>query len=291
MLQFLTPSVWAEITSEAAGSTHPARVAVAYFGMDGPRLLPLPPKSRLVVDASIATVSAGSTHPASLERLRAIGVEIYSAQNLHAKAYAFDKVGFVGSPNASHKSSSMLIEAVLKTTSKASLISIREFVDSLALTRLSKLDLADLGKYYKPPKKSAVARAQAKFSTLVMELTNEQGGTRASQVQPPRAVWEHYFGIDVASVYPLPGLQLANLRGVHLGSVNRPVIRHHHVYTIEISGAELPRPAILQLRKKAPLEFEYAVFRPSDPEFFKLRELLQNVDNPLRVNGRKWLMV
>ena len=33
------------------------------------------------------------------------------------------------------------------------------------------------------------------YQCLIMELTQEQGGNRQSQVQPPLAVWEHFFGV------------------------------------------------------------------------------------------------
>lgn len=291
MPTLLSPNVWTEITREAGKAKKPADVAVAYFGKNGPSLLPLPPGSRLVVDASIATVSAGSTHPPSLETLRSSGVQVYSAQNLHAKVYAFDKVGFVGSPNASLNSSSSLIEAVLRTTEKRSLESIRDFVTSVALTKLSKADIIDLSKIYRPPKRNILPHDQAKFSTLLMELTNEQGGRRASQVQPPRPVWLHYFGIDVETVASLPSLKLNNLRHLGGSTTVRPIIKHHHVYTIEISGAELPRPAILKLRRIGQLEYSYVVYRPNDPEFNSLNNLLKTIANPLRTSGRLWLMV
>ncbi|WJI38630.1 MULTISPECIES: phospholipase D family protein [Mesorhizobium] len=289
MLKLLTPHVWADITSEAKNANKPAHVAVAYFGRDGHGLLPLKAGSRLVVDASINTVKSGVTSPNSLEKLRSFGVEIYSAQNLHSKIFAFDKVGFVGSSNASKHSASILIETVLRTDSKQIIKSIRDFVDILAITKLSKSDLSDLESFYvAPKKKQIILPKQSRLSTLIMELTFEQGGGRAKQVQPPKAVWEEYFQIDLAkyqSVNIFLTDENSNIK------YKRPVIKHDHNYTIEIAGAELPRPAILQVRKIASKQFRYSVHRPQDKTFSGLRKLLDEIDNPMRTSGRKWLLI
>jgi phosphatidylserine/phosphatidylglycerophosphate/cardiolipin synthase-like enzyme len=75
--------------------------------------------SRLVVDASENAVKSGQTHPADLKKLQNRGVVIYSYPSLHAKVYAFDGFAFVGSANASNRSSGILTEAVVKTSDQA----------------------------------------------------------------------------------------------------------------------------------------------------------------------------
>lgn len=290
MLTLLTPRVWKEITSAAAHCKYPAHVAVAYFGQRGDRLLPLSAGSSLVIDASIPTLAAGSTCPAALERLRKKGVGIFSAQDLHAKVYAFDKVAFVGSANASQRSDKTLIEAVLRVDTAATITSARAFVESLCLTSLSGADLAELSQYYKPPKFPAPLPTQAKYATLIMELTNEQGGGRETQVQPPKPVWETYFGIKVG-IENLPILTLIDESGGKKVIVKRSVIKHHHNYTIELASAGLPRPAILQLRRIGHNKYAYRVHRPIHPTFASLNALLQTLHNPLRQSGRRWVLI
>jgi hypothetical protein len=290
MITLLTPRVWADISNAAASSKSPARVAVAYFGQKGDSLLPLPAGSALVTDASIASLTAGSTCPAALERLRKKGTDIFSAQDLHAKVYAFDKVAFIGSANASYRSEMTLIEAVLRVDSVATILSVRHFVESLCLTKLSAADLAELSHYYKPPKFPTANPQQAKYSTLLMVLTYEQGGSRVTQVQPPKAVWEHYFQIKVG-LEKLPMLSLIN-ESVHpLVPVKRHVIKHHHNYTIELPGTELPRPAILQMRRIGHNKYSYRVHRPADSTFGKVNKSVQTLPNPLWEPGRRWVLV
>src|ERR1700692_3972418 len=152
MITILAPRVWKDIATAAAECKKPAHVAVAYFAEKGDRLLPLPTGSSLAIDASIPTLAAGSTCPAALERLRKKGVDVYSVQHLHAKVFAFDRVAFIGSANASQRSDVTLIEAVLRVNTRAAILSVRDFVDSLCFTRLSAADLVELSGYYKRPK-------------------------------------------------------------------------------------------------------------------------------------------
>lgn len=290
MLTLLTPRVWKEITGAAVQCKSPARVAVAYFGRKGDALLPLSAGSSLVTDASIPTLSAGATCPFALERLRKKGVEIYSAQDLHAKVYAFEKVAFIGSANASQRSEKVLIEAVLCTSNAALVSSARSFVKSLCLTKLSGLDLAELTKYYKPPKFPAAPLSQAKYVTLVMELTNEQGAGRETQVQPPKAVWETFFGIKVG-IDKLPVLTLTHESAGSTTTLKRPVIKHDHNYTVEMSGAEPPRPAILQMRRAGHNKYVYCIHRSADTSFASISAYLQTLHNPLRQSGRLWVLI
>ena len=257
----VAPKVWDEITGAALDAKQPAHAAMAYFGANGDRLLPLLPGSQLVVDASIPTIAAGGTSPAALARLKNRGVEIYSAQYLHAKVVAFDRIAFVGSANASAHSSNLLIEAVLCSENRATIRSVRNFVKTLCITSLSSDDLRELSKYYRPPKVPGVHRNGRRYSSLIMDLTLEQGGDRITQVQPPRAVWRHYFGINVDFVRR-PTLKLTNFTSNPPTVASRRIVKHHHTFTIEILGAELPRPAILQMRRTGPQQYSYWVHRP-----------------------------
>jgi hypothetical protein len=290
LLSLLTPRVWKAISDAVAHSKHPAHVAVAYFSEKGDRLLPLPTGSALVVDASISTIATGSTSPAALDRMRKRGTVIYSAQDLHAKVYAFRDVAFIGSANVSHRSELTLIEAVLRVDDKATVLAARAFVESLCLNRLSSDDLAELSRYYRPPKLLARNENQTKYSTLLMELTNEQGGDRETQVQPPKSVWEHFFGLKVG-IEKLPILTVINESSSPAQEARHHVVRHHHNYTIELAGAELPRPAILQMRRLSRNKYSYLVHRPTDKNFASIDAHLRTLRNPLRQSGRRWLLI
>lgn len=286
----LTPRVWGDITTAAVECQQPARVAVAYFGEKGDSLLPLSPGSSIVVDASLPTVAVGSTCPAALERLRKRGTDIYSAQYLHAKVYAFNSVAFVGSANASTRSKETLIEAIQRTTRKSAIVAARKFVESICITRLSAKDLYELAKYYRPPKVIKPNAKQAKFSTLLMELTYEQGAGRETQVQPPKSVWEHYFGVAVGK-QTLPTLTLVNSTVTPNSVTIRRVVKHHHNYTLELVGTELPRPAILEMRRTGPNRYVYYVHRPGHGAYSARDKLLDTIDNPLWASGRRWGIV
>jgi hypothetical protein len=287
----LAPRVWQNITAAAANCPTPARVAVAYFGEMGDRLLPLPKGSSLVVDASIPTLAAGATCPAALDRLRRNGTAIYTAQYLHAKVYGFDNVAFIGSANVSRRSERVLIEAVLCIQDKATIASARKFVEALCVTPLSAADLKDLSHYYRPPRFRAptFVPRQVRYATLLMELTLEQGPGRETQVQPPKAVWEHFFGLRVGR-QRLPRLSLVYETDPALQLSGR-VIAHHHIYTIELAGAEMPRPAILQMRRTGRNDYSYRILRPPSSDFNTANTLLQSVPNPLWESGRLWIVL
>jgi hypothetical protein len=280
--------VWQRITDSAKSAQKPSFVACAYFSAAADILLPLCPESLLVVDASIATVQAGATCPSTLLNLKKKGVQIFSAQHLHAKVYAFDNTAFVGSCNASERSADLLIEAAVELTRASEIQQVRNFVRMICLTELSLVDLSSLQQHYKPPRIPRISVKQSFVSTLVMELLQEQGGTRASQVQPPRAVWESYLGLKWLSS-PYPKLTLTNQKtGI---TVVRPVVEHDHNMTIEIAGAELPRPAILEMRRVKKYEHQYQVHRSGTIAFKVLQDLLRNVHNPLRTHGRDWFLM
>lgn len=143
--------IWREITAAAKKASR-ADVAVAYFAEGAAELLPLKKGSRLVVDASLRSVRAGASCPDELLKLQSAGVAIYSAPNLHAKVFAFPRQAFIGSVNASHRSASLLTEAVVVTRDLEIVSGVRRFVGDLA--RSSKLGpekLKELAEEYTPP--------------------------------------------------------------------------------------------------------------------------------------------
>jgi hypothetical protein len=152
MIEFISGSqVWRRITAAAKASNKPAYVAVAYFGKEASRLLPLTRGSRLVVDASEHAVKSGQTHPADLKRLVRKGVRVYTLANLHAKIFVFGSKAFVGSANASRRSSSALIEAIVVTTDKSAVKAVRALIERHCLQPLGPEELDRLQSMYRPP--------------------------------------------------------------------------------------------------------------------------------------------
>lgn len=123
---------------------------------------------------------------------------------------------------------------------------------------------------------------------LIMDLTLEQGGGRETQVQPPLNVWTHYFNLDFDN---LPELYLRNRGEAWAPPEGRPVVEHDHNWTIEIEGAELPRPAILHMRRTGPAHFDYWVYRPDEDEFHHCDWLLNTIANPMHTKGRRWVIL
>lgn len=289
MADFHGSNVWARITAAAVAAGGASQVAVAYFSNDGPRLLPLDAGSVLVVDASLETVASGGTSPAALRRMLANGIRIFSAQNLHAKVFVLGQTAFIGSSNASTRSARFLIEAAMEVDDPPIVEAARAFVSDLMVTELDDEALRTLQTFYRRPARKKFPLQQAPFTTLIMDLTQEQGGKRATQVQPPINAWRHYFGLDWDTPN-LPKLSLTYTGSAAVGPAPGNISRHDHDLTIEIPGAELPRPAILELRKTGPHAYDYDVHRFGS-DFDRFDRLLASRENPLWTRGRRWLII
>jgi hypothetical protein len=123
---------------------------------------------------------------------------------------------------------------------------------------------------------------------LIMHLTLEQGGGRETQVQPPIDVWVRFFDLDFNA---LPTYQLINRSEAGTAPEGRPVVEHDHNWTIELVGAELPRPATLRMHRTGPLSFDYWVYRPDDDEYDHCEWILQSFTNPYQRHGRLWIII
>lgn len=123
---------------------------------------------------------------------------------------------------------------------------------------------------------------------LIMQLTLEQGPGRETQVQPPLGVWAHYFDIDLDDP---PNLSLINRKSHGSEPEDRPVVEHDHNWTVEVTGAEAPRPAIIRFRRTAANSYEYWIFTIGDAEYAACRWILDNFPNPHRQKGRLWLII
>lgn len=125
---------------------------------------------------------------------------------------------------------------------------------------------------------------------LIMELTLEQGEGRETQVQPPRTVWSRYFQIRLRHL-PLPIIRIQNKGRRGAGRERRPVVRHGHVWTIELAAASMPRPAIVRVKRVAQHSYHYWVYRPPRAEFDHCDWILDTFENPYRApNERRWVI-
>jgi hypothetical protein len=149
--QFVSSGIWRSLTKSAKTARKPSFVAVAYFGKGASKLLPLPPDSHLVVDASEDAVKKGQTHPDDLKLLQKRDVVVFSSPSLHAKVYVFENLAFVGSANASNRSAKVLTEAIIKTSDRSVVRAAKAFVKDKCLDELSPGRLEKLQKLYRPP--------------------------------------------------------------------------------------------------------------------------------------------
>jgi protease II len=127
---------------------------------------------------------------------------------------------------------------------------------------------------------------QMQVTNLIMDLTREQGGGRETQVQPPSGVWEQFFGVRINAARPTFRLVRADKNSIE--PEQRKVVKHHHNLTIEISGAVLPRPAILRMRKTGQNSFEYWIYRPPSKAYSHCDWILHNLAVPYP--DRRWIV-
>lgn len=284
MSSLCTGKIWGSITKAAISAKMPSYAAVAYFGSKGDKLLPLRDGSKIVVDASIAAVSAGVTDPRSLRRLHDNGVEVYTMPLLHAKVFAFDNVGFVGSTNVSENSANRLIEAAVSTDDAKTLKSFRVFVTNLCTDRIDNEAFDWLESNYKPPKPPLPSVTVKVFRRLLTEImASDQQGYSGHQVQPSLGAWSSFFGIHRDDI-TFPVFRLRNLDN---GSViNRKVVPHTNVITLDIP--ESAPGAILEMFEVGHNRYDYRVVNPGEKRFSSLENDLKTTYNPMQKTGRLW---
>ncbi len=124
-------------------------------------------------------------------------------------------------------------------------------------------------------------------TNLVIDLTMEQGRGRETQVQPPLGVWEQFFGVRVQAG-ARPTLRLVNMIG-GTPPEQRKIVKHHHNFTLEMSGATLPRPAIVRMRRLDSKSFEYWVYRRGSKAYSHCNWLLDTFAAD-RTPDRRWIV-
>ena len=286
MTQLITNKPWQHIRAAAQAATIPSSVAVAYFGSRGDHYLPLRKGSSLVVDASLGAVRCGITNPTALLRLHTKKVKIFTAPLLHAKVFGFDKVGFVGSTNASDRSAKQLIEAVTKFDDGPTLGALRNFVESLCKDRLGAIDLKWLEGQYSPPKAPLPSLTDEAHDRLLMQImASDQQGYSGHQVQPPLPAWNAYFGVKLST----PSLPTFTLRNLDTGTViDRKVVRHTQVLTIDIPEA-IPG-SIWEVLNVGRHRYDYRVVAQGAAGFSSLNHEVSTTPNPLWNPGRLWIL-
>jgi hypothetical protein len=137
---------WSAIKEAIEKTNGRVIAAVSYVGKDAATVLPLHENDLLVCDASDLTVRAGSTRPEGLRALHARGVEIHSIQGLHAKVVVLPRSTFVGSMNASARSSKELYEAVIESTDPVVRRQLRSWVEAFKTRPLTRAEIERLAK-------------------------------------------------------------------------------------------------------------------------------------------------
>jgi hypothetical protein len=144
-------ALWQTLSTRIKSAKH-VEAAIAYFGHNGSKLLPLRKSHRLIVDMSIATVKAGSTDPFEIAKLIDRGVEVFTRRNLHAKIVVLDNAVIVGSANVSKHSNEILDEAAILTNDPLTVRRAQEFIDRLCTEPVLPEYLEHCKQLYKPPR-------------------------------------------------------------------------------------------------------------------------------------------
>src|SRR5579885_3035337 len=187
--------LWREIQKQVDAGRR-VRAAIAYFGSDGAKLLPLKKGDSLVVDLTMGAVRQGVTNPSEIRTLVRRGVNVFSRGSLHAKLLLVDKTLIAGSANVSQNSKQTLDEAGLVTSDAAAVRRASGFFDKLCTEPVGREYLKRCIAEYRPPKfKPAVEHRQAR-------------------VKPSRRIVE-------AKLWFVGGLVALNLRDEDLKSIER----------------------------------------------------------------------
>lgn len=163
--------VWQRLTACARGSR--AWVAVAYLSTGARKMLPIKAGSVLVVDMSKRAVASGQTDPSEVLKFIRSGVEVHSAENLHAKVFVLGTRAFVGSANASQHSAGYLQEAMVECGDQKTVASCRAFVQGLRGEVVEPEYAKEMRKFYRPPHFSLHGRrAKGRRSSRVVSPTH-----------------------------------------------------------------------------------------------------------------------
>jgi phosphatidylserine/phosphatidylglycerophosphate/cardiolipin synthase-like enzyme len=135
------------------------RAAIAYFGRNGAKLLPLKQGDTIVADVSLGAVRHGITDPRALRTLLQRGVTIFSRPTLHAKFIIANRTLIASSANVSRNSRDILDEAGIITTDPAAVQRSADFFEKLCTQPVGKKYLDRCIAEYRPPRfKAAIEK-------------------------------------------------------------------------------------------------------------------------------------
>lgn len=161
-MKLLLNDLWPTITTLARKSKN-NHIAVAYLGQGANELLPLRRGNSLVIDMSEGTVKNGQTDPKEVEKYLKKGVSVYTCQNLHAKAYIFDKTLIIASANVSRRSKTSLVESGLLCRSKEAVARACNWIRRLHFKPVTQKYVEHCKELYRPPRVFGV-RGKARVS-------------------------------------------------------------------------------------------------------------------------------
>lgn len=154
--------LWSALRGHVVKNTG-VRAAVAYFGRNGPNLLPLKKGDTLIVDLSIGAVRQGVTDPRAVRTLMRRGVAVFSRPSLHAKFLIAGRTLIASSANVSHNSNEILDEAGIVTDDSAAVQRANEFFETLCTEPVGPKYISECIKQYRPPRfKAARERLPSK---------------------------------------------------------------------------------------------------------------------------------
>ena len=128
MNRLLTDNVWSQIKSATPKSGHKV-AALAYVSTGG--YCSFGKGDVLVCDATDRAIKSGETSAGVLKKFYDAGAEIYSCENLHAKAFVCGQTVLVGSCNLSESSANILRELAILTTNSSIRSQVLAFIHKL----------------------------------------------------------------------------------------------------------------------------------------------------------------
>ncbi len=129
-MSFLSGARLWDTISDVSSKSRRRQCAVAY--VSNTSSLHFTSGDLLIVDASNESIQGGQTSARELQRLKSMGVQLYSSPHLHAKLYIFDNCLLVGSCNLSASSKDRLIETAVLLRDSYIIADARDFIAELA---------------------------------------------------------------------------------------------------------------------------------------------------------------
>lgn len=214
MIRFHAPAPWPQL-AKALKSAKRRIVVTPFIGKGVEDMLHLRDGDVLIVNATVGNVRSGNVNPNELLRIRRDGaVRLFTAAPLHAKVYVADDRVFIGSMNASQVSRDSLVEACIETTERQICRAVVAWVQELMYQPLTREQLDDLVKEYRPAKtvfrrkKGAPRVKQVATWILNMKGTIDAELTSSNQQKVDRATEGLDREIEPFEIWMGPGRRI-----------------------------------------------------------------------------------